>query len=397
MTWPLFQSSLSSTPFSGTLADTSTETPAGALPQTPQANEAPGVSGNRARAEKLQSQDVLNSAIDQERSIMQHLEGLRWSNHPNSKNWNRRLGVSLNGNRDVEPPEMMYKRYEAIAMHGRNLQSLLEEQRLGNQLSPFEQAYLAETGKNIGEQQQVVDRQRSFEVVNARIKEQKAAGLIPLDTHEFTPDEIAILSLNPTANVRGKEGGVASPEDLVKQATASAAAGRALGPGGIDLLPSNQRPAARAGYKTGRAETTAQEHAAAEQKRWAGFASLQQLRVAVDREHDNIAATLGTSVELDTGNPDPYHPERNITRVIHPLSPEQEITVRGLAISRVVGASEVPEMASYVTGHDPADNKKRFPPGMNFGPASQPTNQQQKDLTPDQIKSILKARKPKAK
>ncbi len=135
--YPLFQNALKdSTPFGGTMADTSTPTPQGTqpqvqppLPQTPQANEMPGQSGDRVRLDKIQ----------QDRALLHEQMNYVATHRSTFKNpWHYAFELAISGK--TETPSAAYER---LTMLNRMLTvdaGLAQEERLLNQPSPTQLA-----------------------------------------------------------------------------------------------------------------------------------------------------------------------------------------------------------------------------------------------------------------
>jgi len=338
--WPLFQSSLSSTPFSGTLADTSSPTPAGELPQVPQANEAPGPSGDRARAEKLKSSEALDAAIQQHSELLKHLNDMKWSKHPESDRWVRRQRLGLNGNKDTEPPEMMYQRFKAMSEVGRNLQTLLEEKRLLNQPSPEEAAMQEGIAKLTVHGIEVSDRKRKVDEANVTLR---SMGL-----PEIPPDKALAFSENPTANISEKGNG---PEDAAKAIKAAQDIGQQATPEGITHLPLSMQGPAGDALKAAEKVRLEKKTSEADKTKVAGYPDLKSLRNALNSAYDRHAETLKTEEE-GTGmviNPLTFQREKGVV-IRKELTPEAATKARQMALDEFPGAENIPELKNYVAG-----------------------------------------------
>jgi len=362
----MFQSAISSTPFSGTMAETSTETPAGTLPQTPVANEMPGASGDRARAEKLKSPAALDAAIKQFSDLLQWLDQRKWSRHPNSKNWQEKMAkwqrLGLSGNEDREPPEMMYQRVKAMTDVAGKLQTLLEEKRILESPGPGEAAALDTKGRE---------------------QEKAAAAAIERERRTATVSEIEKLQGHPMdPNVRAQfiEGGygldkAAGEQDPIKAATAAAELGAKAGDvSGDPTIPAPMRSFVGAGAKQGARVRAEKKESDADSKKYAGYPDLKSLRVALNATYDRYADTLKTEVE-GVGmvvNPRSLLREKGVV-ISKELTPEAARKARQMALDQFDGAETIPELKNYVEG-------------------------KQQDITPaQQTKKLLDARKAKAK
>lgn len=225
--YPLFQSALSSAPFPGTMADTSTPTPAsGSQPlQSPYvfpneqeivANEA---EYERQRRERLANWEQQAVALETQ---MRGLQNAKWSKHPDSNRWVRRQRLGLNGNKDAEPPEMMYQRFQAISHMQNQLNTIREQIRLESQPSPFETARQQEMGKAFAEKAEIEARLGLLNQFNEMLPEGQ----------RLPPDSILNLALNPTAGTKGRYGDV--EDDPIKRGTAAAGLGAAAGSAAAD-------------------------------------------------------------------------------------------------------------------------------------------------------------------
>jgi hypothetical protein len=367
--WPLFQSSLSSTPFSGTMAETSTATPAGELPQTPVANEMPGASGDRARAEKLKSSAALDTAIQTSSELLKHLNDMKWSKHPKSARWVRRQRLGLNGNKDTEPPEMMYRRFQAMSEVGRNLQTLLEEKRLLESPSPGEAAALDTKGRE---------------------QEKAAAAAIERERRTATVSEIEKLQGHPMdPNVRAQfiEGGygldkAAGEQDPIKAATAAAELGAKAGDvSGDPTIPAPMRSFVGAGAKQGarvRAEKKSDDAAADATPVLGMFKNPGQLNTAMHQDFKDLLNTDGY-----------FHMEKYETG--DTLRPEGE--------RRAWSKDEIKNARAAVATRYPG-YEKYFPNFVEKGFTDAPVDipaADQKDVTVQQKRAALKAKLAQAK
>ena len=372
-TYPVFTSALSSTPFSGTMADTSTPTPAGSLPQVPEATELPGASGDMERAKKqVANIDQTVSQLDEAMRFLQQ------AHYYSGSKWQKRLALGLHGKSDIEPPALMYKRFQMLNDLASTRSQYMDEKRRLIEPGPYEKAMLEQSGKDAANHLQVIERQRYLEGTNDIIRKAKAAGMIPPDTREFTPDMIAILSLNPQASANSSTG---TPEDMAKRAGVLADVGRKLGPKGIqEVLPPDQQLAAMRGWETGQVEGKAASATAEAEKKYLGFKGIAPLRTAINSAYDRISDTLKEQQEVDGIVTDPLTMQRVPGKVmIRVLTPENSKKARQMALDEFPGSENVPELKNYVSGK-----------------GAPPTEQQ--DVTPAQ-KTLeqIRARKPQAK
>ena len=249
MGYPLFQSALSSTPFSGTMADTSTPTPADGSQQ----QQAPYVSPEQSHADLLAKEEadarqrqVTLQALGQQKqerlAEIARVKNLQWVGRPTSK-LARRQRTFLNGNdpRNLEPPEMMYQRLKILEqMHG-DVQKIDDQIRMASQLSPYEEALRRNSGE---EQAKTEYTQREIDYLNNVVNPAlQKIGKPPLD-----PDTIYEMARNRTASPKGRYGEV----DPIKQLTDAARYGDTVDKSGIALAPEGPlRLAAAAGHAQG--------------------------------------------------------------------------------------------------------------------------------------------------
>ena len=241
MAYPLFQSAISSsTPFPGTYAETASPTPAGSKEQQPQesAYEAPtqeDIQRDQASYEANQKRELDHLSVQRAQLLRQRMmvQNMKWSKHPESSRWVRRQALGLNGNKDVEPPEMMYKRMQHIDRMTDQVKAIDEQIRLTSQLSPFTSARLAEAGKDEANQLDINVQLSRWNKVNEALP----------DDMKLPPDTILALAQNPTASTSGRYG----ENDPIKALTAPAEAGYKYGKGIIDLLPKSGQPAGAVG------------------------------------------------------------------------------------------------------------------------------------------------------
>jgi len=207
MAYPLFQSAISSsTPFPGTYAETASPTPAGSKEQQPQesAYEAPSLENiqeDQRAYEADQKRKLADLSVSRAQLLRQRMmaQNMKWSKHPNSSRWVRRQALGLNGNKDVEPPEMMYKRMQHVERMTDQIHAIDEQIRLTSQLSPYTESRLKELG-DLDAKEVDVQRQMDFlnDVINPALVEM---GKDPLD-----PDTVYTLARNRTASPQGRYG-----------------------------------------------------------------------------------------------------------------------------------------------------------------------------------------------
>lgn len=212
-TFPLFQSvEKDSTPFAGTMADTSTPTPMGTQPQVPEvpeANELPGNSGDRVRLEKIQQDRQLIA------NQLNTLKTMRWVN---KNNWSRRFNLALTG-QDMEPAQMMYKRYEAMEGLLRIDAQLAQEERILTEPSPVDQA----AGKEARDRERRSQQMQFYETF-------ASANGIPL------PPQWQLIKTNYIETSYGLKEAITKPEDEIKGLIDSAQLGEEVGEEGVTQL-----------------------------------------------------------------------------------------------------------------------------------------------------------------
>lgn len=142
------------------MADTSTPTPMGQMTQAPQASEMPGDAGNRERLRKIQEDRTL---IHQQLKIIQQM---KWT--PTNK-WGEAVHVALNG-KNIEPADMMYKRFGAMNDLLQRDATLAEEERHLVTPNPITQQNVAEA----------TDRGRRTSFVDSIDEQHKVLGLPPV-------------------------------------------------------------------------------------------------------------------------------------------------------------------------------------------------------------------------
>lgn len=350
--YPLFQSAISSAPFGGTMADTSTQTPAGALPQMPQATEAPGSSGNRERAKKI-GQDI--EAIRAEAGRIQSLK------YVSKSHWGRRLEIAMNGG-DMEPPALMYKRFEAVSALRNQEAALLQEQRLLEQDSPFDRALAEGKGKDAADALVRSERRRQIEEVNAHL----VAAKLP----EIPEATRLAFEWNQTTNISKS----ADEQDPIKALTGAAGLGAATNAdfASDKLIPEPLRAAVRAGAKTAEKTRADKKKSDDEKGKYAGFDTLTQLTSAVDKKFDDIKKEQGLEVQEKVIGKDPLT-QMPVERSRTVLSKEGAAEARRRALAAYPGA-------------------EKFLPNYAEQASAQPTNDAQKDLTPEQKRAALKAK-----
>ena len=249
--YPLFRSAIaSSTPFSGTMADTSTPTPADGSQQ----QSAPYVSPEQTQAELLAKeasdakvrQQTLQGLTQQKQQYVAEISrvsNLRWVGSPAKNKWIRRQRAFSNGNdpRIIEPAAMMYKRLEVIDQLHKDVQKIDDQIRMASALSPYEEAYR----RNFGEEDAklVADQRESDYLHNVVNPQLVKAGKPPLDE-----DTIYTLARNRSASPQGRYAEV----DQAKQLTDWARYGDLVDPSGVKLAPEGApRTAAAAGHAQG--------------------------------------------------------------------------------------------------------------------------------------------------
>ena len=246
MAYPLFQSAISSsTPFPGTYAETASPTPAGSKEQQPQesAYEAPSLENiqeDQRAYEADQKRKLADLSVSRAQLLRQRMmaQNMKWSKHPNSSRWVRRQALGLNGNKDVEPPEMMYKRMQHVERMTDQIHAIDEQIRLTSQLSPYTESRLKELGDLDAKE---VDVQRQMDFLNDVIN----PALVGMGKDPLDPDTVYTLARNRTASPQGRYGAV---DDEVAKLTAAAKYGQEAGPGGVDLVKDGPlRLAAKAG------------------------------------------------------------------------------------------------------------------------------------------------------
>lgn len=230
MSYPLFQNALrDSTPFSGTMADTSTPTPEGQQTQvsvTPQATESPGPSGNQERLRKISEDRGL---------IQQQLRILSTMRYVSADHWKDAANLALTG-KDMEPAGMLYKRHEAMQGLLKMDAQFAQEERLLTTQSPQQQVAT----------NAATDRERRAAEMNFLDKFNSERGLPPV------PQEIQIQYIekgNSLNEAVRKAGGSDEVKGLINAATL----GSKVGPEGAGTLglTGSQATAAAAGAKYG--------------------------------------------------------------------------------------------------------------------------------------------------
>jgi hypothetical protein len=240
-TYPFFQKAISdSTPFSGTMADTSTPTPEGMATQTPQApvaTEAPGEAGNRERLRKIQADRGL---------IQQQLEFVAKARTTRTNPWSLAIHMALEGHIGKESAGETYHRYAIMNDLLKNDAQLAEEERLLTTPNPAVQ----KTGD------EAADRQRRAADMNFLDRFNRERGLPQV------PQEIQIqyiekgYSLNEAAAKAGKGG-----DDEIKGLISAANAGQEVGPEGVSALGLTGRMGDVAAAGAKHAEKVRQEEA----------------------------------------------------------------------------------------------------------------------------------------
>lgn len=225
--YPTFQAALSSTPFSGTKADTSTATPVGLLPQTQQPTEAPGLSGDRERLTKIQADRTL---IQQQLHIISENRFAPMRRNP----WQLALTTALNGKQ--EPADATYKRYGIMTDLLKADAQLAEEERLLTTPNPTVQ-------KDVSEGEGRKRRGAEMEWL-AEFNRQRGLPQVPQEIQIQYKEKG--YSLNEAA-------AKASGDDEIKRIIGAANAGQEVGPEGVPSLGLTGRMAdvAMAGAKHG--------------------------------------------------------------------------------------------------------------------------------------------------
>ena len=267
MGYPLFQNALTSTPFSGTLADTSTPTPAGEVPQAPVATEMPGTAGNNERIRKIvESLDLL------EKTFKQVAEA---KPAPSQVSWQRRLRLAMHGVSPDDDTGAMYLKAKVLGELSGRMKELEEELRLQSRPSPQEAQA----------QKEAADRERRAGEMNwyDRFRRSNTAlPEIPIHKQEQYIESGYGLGVD-------EHGG---PEDLLKKITGPAKAGADFGKGIVGLLPKEDQAAATVGAINAERERALRTKAEADDKKYGGYKTLAQLKSATQGDYDRILRNM---------------------------------------------------------------------------------------------------------
>jgi hypothetical protein len=244
-------------------------------PETPEATEAPGRSGDQARIKKIQQDRALLG------NVLQNLYDIRdkWRSSSVFTRWHNK---ALYG-RDVEPPDMMYKRHDAITDLLKTDAMLAEEERLLTMPSPTAQSDASDAAR----------REARAAQMNWLDKFNQQRGL------PMVPQEIQLQYIEKGYGLdqaAAKDG----EDDIIKQLTGAAKFGQEVGAeAAAELAPDrdNLRKSAVAGAKYGAKVRAESKDGGEEKGKYAGFDTMAQLTSAVGAAEEDISETLKEEVE----------------------------------------------------------------------------------------------------